>query len=204
MYNVVNFAGLVGSATPTTLTATGTPLWTANQWMGYTVKSGVNSGKVISNTPTVLTVAAWVGSTPAAAATYTISPTNLAPALELGIVGRGTGSGTATIGAGPNDCNAANYPVAGKFSEQVPTGVAPLISPARVLAAMVTAGESVLTVSATDGTPMVASTGSDVLCMQVLFTDHNAPLSLTTEDNQFNGANPGAYSTNINFVFDGQ
>ena len=32
----------------------------------------------------------------------------------------------------------------------------------------------------------------------------NRQASLTTEDNAYNGWNPGAYSTNVDFVFDGQ
>jgi hypothetical protein len=51
---------------------------------------------------------------------------------------------------------------------------------------------------------MVATTGLDVLCMQVTWTDGGAPPSLTTGDNAYNGATAGAYSSNINFTFDGQ
>jgi hypothetical protein len=69
---------------------------------------------------------------------------------------------------------------------------------------MLAAGETVSAVGAAVGTAMVATSGLDVLCMQVSWTDGGAPLSLTTQDNAYNGANAGAYSTNINFIFDGQ
>jgi predicted ribosomally synthesized peptide with SipW-like signal peptide len=201
-YSVVPFAGTVGSGSVTTLVDAGTPLWIVNQWQGYTASDGTNTSKVVSNTATTLTVSPVFGGTPSGP--YTITRTNLAPALNLGIVGKGTGTGTAGTGAGAHDCNLTNYALAGEFSEQVPSGSAPLISPARVLAPMLAVGQTINQVSATDGTVMVATTGSDILCMQVSWTDHLAPLSLTTEDNAYNGATPGAYSTNINFVFDGQ
>jgi predicted ribosomally synthesized peptide with SipW-like signal peptide len=202
VFSVVKFAGTVGGgATTTTITDAGAPAWTVNQWAGYTASAGANTSKIISNTATTLTVSPAFAGVPSG--TYTISPTNLAPALKLGIVGKGTGTAAASpplTGAGGTACNAANYASAAVFAEQA----AGTTSPARVLAAMVAAGETVSAVSATTGTSLAASTGVDVLCMQVSWTDGGAPLSLTTEDNAYNGATPGAYSTNINFFFDGQ
>ena len=98
MYNVVPFAGTVGSATVTTLTDAGAPAWTANQWAGDTASDGTNTSMVVSNTPTTLTVSPAFSAAPGGA--YTINRTNLAPALNLGIVGKGTGSGTAGYGCG--------------------------------------------------------------------------------------------------------
>jgi predicted ribosomally synthesized peptide with SipW-like signal peptide len=197
-YSVVNFASTVGSATATTLTDVGAAGWTVNQWAGYTATSGANTGKILSNTATVLTVGAWVGSTPTATVMYTISPTNLAPALNLGIVGRGAGTGTATTGLGGNNCNAVNYATAGVFGETA-VGAG---SPAKAVGLMSAAGAT-LSAAAT-GTPLVATTGTDVLCIQVSWTDGGIPGSLTTGDNAYNGAIAGAYSTNINFTFDGE
>jgi hypothetical protein len=67
---------------------------------------------------------------------------------------------------------------------------------------MLAVGETVSAVAT--GTAMVATTGLDVLCMQVSWTDGGAPPSLTTGDNAYNGATAGAFSTNVNFIFDGQ
>jgi hypothetical protein len=137
------------------------------------------------------------------AGTYTINPTNLTTALKLAIVGKGTGTATSsppTIGGGAGACSAANFAAGGVWQEQAASAT----SPARVSAAMVNAGETISTAGAATGTLMAATTGLDVLCMQVLWTDGGAPPTLTTGDNAFNGASAGAYSTNINFVFDGQ
>jgi predicted ribosomally synthesized peptide with SipW-like signal peptide len=197
-YSVVNFAGTVGSSTATTLTD-GTAAWTVNQWVGYTITSGTNTGKILSNTATVLTVSpAFAPGTPAAAAIYSISPTNLAPALNLGIVGRGAGTGTATTGLGGNNCNAINYAAAGVFAETA-VGAG---SPAKAVGLMAAIGATLS--SAATGTPMIALTGTDVLCIQVGWPDGGLPGSPTTGDNIYNGATAGAYSTNLNFTFDGQ
>ena len=201
VYSVVRYAGTVTAGATTTSLPDSAAAWTVNQWANYTVTAGANTSTVVSNTATTLTVSPAMAGVPSG--TYTISPTNLAPALNLGIVGKGTGTAAASpplTGAGATACNAANYASAAVFSEQA----AGATSPARVLAPMLAAGETVSAVGAAVGTAMVATTGLDVLCMQVSWTDGGAPLSLTTEDNAYNGANAGAYSTNINFIFDGQ
>jgi len=199
VYSVVNYAGTVTAGATTTSLPDTAAAWAVNQWANYTVTAGANTGVIVSNTATVLTVSPAMAGVPAG--TYTISPTNLAPALKLGIVGKGTGTAAASpplAGAGATNCNAANYATAAVWQEQV----AGAGSPARALAAMLAVGETVSTVAA--GTAMVATSGLDVLCMQVTWTDGGAPPTLTTGDNAYNGATAGAYSTNINFTFDGQ
>ena len=201
LYSVVNYAGTITAGASTTTFTDSAAAWTVNQWAGYTATQGANTGKIVSNTATVLTVSPAMAGTPAG--TYTISPTNLTSALKLAIVGKGTGTAAASpplAGAGATNCNAANFGNAAVWQEQA----AEANSPARAIASMLAGGETVSAVSAVNGTNMVATTGLDVLCMEVLWTDGGAPLSLTTEDNAFNGINAGAYSTNINFVFDGQ
>jgi predicted ribosomally synthesized peptide with SipW-like signal peptide len=207
-YSVVNFAGLVVSATNTSITTAGTP-WLADQYAGYTVTDGALTSKVVSNTTSTLTVSpAFGGATPtapSAADFYTITPTNLAPALSLGIVGKGA-LGTAavsppTTGVGVTGaCNALNYADSAVFTENAVS----LTSPFRALAPLNPAGETVLLLDGTHGAPMVATSGTDVLCMQVTWPDGGDPNGLTINDNAYNGAKAGAYSTNINFVFDGQ
>jgi predicted ribosomally synthesized peptide with SipW-like signal peptide len=201
-YNVVNYAGTpLGASSGTVLSDTNAS-WTPNQWTGYSVTAAVGgTQKIVSNTATSLTVVSFAGGNPPSG-TYTISPTNLAGTLNLGILGKGaSGTGTAGTGAAGTDCNAASYLAPGAIwlETAVTNG-----SPAKALGLLVPGGTTVLTLPGTGaGTPILAG-GNDILCMQVSWTDHNAPLSLTTEDNAFNGANHGAYSTNINFIFDGQ
>ena len=197
VYSVVRYAGTITAGASNTTFTDSAAAWTVNQWAGYTATQGANTGKVVSNTATVLTVSPAMAGTPAG--TYTISPTNLASALNLGIVGKGTGSASVSPPLA-SECNAAGYASALVFAEQA----AGANSPARVLAPMLAGGETVSAVSAVNGTAMVATTGKDVLCMKVSWTDGGAPASLTTEDNAYNGWNPGAYSTNVDFVFDGQ
>lgn len=61
----------------TTLTDTG-KAWVVNQWVGLVVTSGANTGTVLSNTATVITlVAAWAPGTPIAGAAYTIPATGV-------------------------------------------------------------------------------------------------------------------------------
>jgi predicted ribosomally synthesized peptide with SipW-like signal peptide len=200
LYRVVKFAGTAdGTSTVTTFVDLGAT-WTPNQWVGYTATQGANTGKVVSNTAGVLTVSPPMAGSPSG--TYTISPTNLAPALNLGIVGKGP-TGTASVSPPlASECTAAGYADGTLFAEQASGAT----SPARTLAPMLGAGETVSIVDGIGnlGTSMVATTGMDVLCMQVSWTDGGAPLSLTTQDNAFNGGNSGAYSTNIDFIFDGQ
>ncbi len=79
-------AGSGGSApTATTLTDSGSPGWTTDQWKGNVVVSGAVYGVILSNTSSVLTVDKWyvpatpggsAGTTPSASATYTIVPGN--------------------------------------------------------------------------------------------------------------------------------
>jgi hypothetical protein len=201
VYSVVNFAGTITAGASTTTFTDSAAGWTVNQWAGYTATQGANTGKIVSNTATVLTVSPAMAGTPAG--TYTISPTNLTAALKLAIVGKGTGTAAASpplTGGGGTACSAANFGNAAVWQEQAASAT----SPARVIAPMLAVGETITTAGAATGTSMVATTGLDVLCMEVLWTDGGAPLSLTTEDNAYNGANAGAYATNINFVFDGQ
>ena len=201
LYSVVRYAGAVTAGSTTTTLPDTAATWAVNQWAGYTATAGVNTAKIVSNTATVLTVSPAFAGAPSG--TYTISPTNLASALKLAIVGKGTGTAAASpplSGAGATNCNAANFANAAVWQEQAASAT----SPARALASMLAIGETITTAGAATGTSMVATTGLDVLCMQVLWTDGGAPLSLTTEDNAYNGANAGAYSTNVNFTFDGQ
>jgi predicted ribosomally synthesized peptide with SipW-like signal peptide len=199
VYSVVKYAGTVTAGATTTSLPDSAAAWTVNQWANYTVTAGANTSTVVSNTATTLTVSPAMAGVPSG--TYTITPSNLAPALKLGIVGKGTGTAAASpplTGAGATACNAANYASAAVFSEQA----AGAGSPARALASMLAVGETVSAVAT--GTAMVATTGLDVLCMQVSWTDGGAPPSLTTGDNAYNGATAGAFSTNVNFIFDGQ
>jgi hypothetical protein len=200
LYSVVKWAGTVGAAPSTTSITEAATGWTVNQWAGYTVTAGANTGPIVSNTATTLTISPAMAGVPSG--TYTISPTNLTSALKLAIVGKGAGTASASppLTTGAGGCSAANFATAGVWAEQA----ASTTSPARVLAPMLAIGETITTAGAATGTTMVATTGLDVLCMQVLWTDGGAPGSLTTGDNAFNGANAGAYSTNVNFIFDGQ
>jgi predicted ribosomally synthesized peptide with SipW-like signal peptide len=200
LYSIVKYAGTITAGATTTTFTDSTATWAVNQWVGYTATQGANTGKIVSNTATVLTVSPAMGGTPTG--TYTISPTNLTSALKLAIVGKGTGTAAASppLSSGATGCTSANFANAAIWQEQA----ASTTSPARTIAPMLAIGETITTAGAATGTSMVATTGLDVLCMQVLWTDGGAPLSLTTEDNAFNGANAGAYSTNVNFTFDGQ
>ncbi|HYR15767.1 MAG TPA: hypothetical protein VEQ67_16360, partial [Mycobacterium sp.] len=199
VYSVVKYAGTVTAGATTTSLPDSAAVWTVNQWANYTVTAGANTSTVVSNTATTLTVSPAFAGVPAG--TYNITPTNLAPALKLGIVGKGTGTAAASpplTGGGATACSAANYASAAVWQEQA----AGAGSPARALASMLAVGETVSAVAT--GTAMVATTGLDVLCMQVSWPDGGAPPSLTTGDNAYNGATAGAFSTNVNFVFDGQ
>jgi predicted ribosomally synthesized peptide with SipW-like signal peptide len=201
LYSIVRYAGSITAGATTTTFTDSTATWAVNQWVGYTATQGANTGTVVSHTASVLTVGSAMGGAPVG--TYTISPTNLASALKLAIVGKGTGTAAASpplSGAGALNCNAANFANAAVWQEQAASAT----SPARPIAPMLAIGETITTAGAATGTSMVATTGLDVLCMEVLWTDGGAPGSLTTGDNAFNGANAGAYSTNINFTFDGQ
>jgi hypothetical protein len=53
------FTGTVKARTGTTLEPAGAPTWTEAQFVGQDVYSGSVVGTVVSNTPTVLTVARW-------------------------------------------------------------------------------------------------------------------------------------------------
>jgi hypothetical protein len=201
LYSVVKYAGTVTAGATTTSLPDTAAAWSVNQWANYTVTAGANTGVIVSNTATVLTVSPAMAGVPAG--TYTISPTNLTSALKLAIVGKGTGTAAASpplVGVGATTCNAANFGTAAVWQEQAASAT----SPARVSAAMLAVGEVITTAGAATGTLMAATSGLDVLCMQVLWTDGGAPPSLTTGDNAYNGATAGAYSTNINFTFDGQ
>jgi predicted ribosomally synthesized peptide with SipW-like signal peptide len=197
LYSIVRYAGAITAGATSTTFTDSAATWTVNQWVGYTATQGANTGKVVSNTATVLTVGSAMTGTPAG--TYTISPTNLAPALQLGIVGKGTGSASASPPLA-SDCTVGNFGNAAVWQEQAASAT----SPARPIAPMLAVGQTISTAGAATGTTMVATTGLDVLCMQVSWPDGGAPLSLTTQDNAFNGGTAGAYSTNINFTFDGQ
>lgn len=92
----VGFAGTASSGTAptaTVLTDSGTPGWTANQWVGARVVCGGVWGNIVSNTTTALTVDRWyapatpggaAGATPAASAAYVILDGN-APSWFVGI-----------------------------------------------------------------------------------------------------------------------
>jgi hypothetical protein len=194
-YLVANYAGSTTSA-PTTTTVTDTgAAWTPNQWVNYSVTIGGSTAKIVSNTGTVLTVSPAFSSAPASGVYY-ISPTNLAPALQLAIVGKGTGSGTATTA----DCNLANF-----GSTTLWQDVNIQVTPTNMSAG----GATILDVTQPAGTgagvPRALLSGaSDVLCIQVKWPDGGAPPSLTGGDNAFNGATAGGYATVLNFAFDGQ
>jgi predicted ribosomally synthesized peptide with SipW-like signal peptide len=187
VYSVVNYGGTVASGSTTTLVDASA--WTINQWVGYTATAGANTSQIVSNTATTLTVSPAFAGVPSGV--YSISPTNLAPALTLGIVGRAV----AVAGAAPTvlECS-TNYANAGIYTQVIRAAAAISSAPTPPL---------VLDV-ATSPYTIAPTTGADVLCMQVSFTDHGAPGSLTTGDNIYNGATAGAFSTNINFTFDGQ
>jgi predicted ribosomally synthesized peptide with SipW-like signal peptide len=142
---------------------------------------------------------------------------NLATALKLGIIGKGSGTADETAA----DCSAAQWGDATKWPERVletPEG-------------MTNAGRTIVnytwtTQPTTDGAytnaeagashflplhPSVddagAATGDglaiDVLCITVQFPDAGAPGSLSTGDNAWNGSAPTSYDTIVVFTFDG-
>ena len=125
--------------------------------------------------------------------TTTTTGTNLAPGLDLAIVGKGTGTGTKTnTTLNATACNATTFGTAAVWSEQT----------IRVNAAMVAAGETIVPV-ASSTLLLPAVNGLDILCMKVTFHDSGAPLSLTTQDNFYNNVTIGATNTTVAFVFDG-
>jgi predicted ribosomally synthesized peptide with SipW-like signal peptide len=125
--------------------------------------------------------------------TTTTSGTNLAPALDLAIVGKGTGTGTKTTTANnATSCNATSFASSTVWSEQSIRTAAPLVSAGQTIVAV---GSSTLNLAAVSGV--------DILCMQVTFHDHGAPGSLTTGDNVYNDTTIDHTNTTVNFVFDG-
>jgi hypothetical protein len=198
-YSVAKWASKAGSgSTTTSLVDTGaTPTWGNLVNYSVTMLTGGDAGqttKITAQGTNTLTLSPALTAAPAANDVYYVTPSNLAPALQLGIVGKGAGTAAASppTTSGANACNAANYGTAGIFGEAI-----------RTPALMASAGETVVNV-ATSTYNLVATSGLDVLCVQVTWPDGGAPPSLTTGDNAYNGATAGAYATTLNFVFDGQ
>jgi predicted ribosomally synthesized peptide with SipW-like signal peptide len=123
----------------------------------------------------------------------TTTGTDLTPALDLAIVGKGTGSGTKTTTAtNATACNATTFGSALVWSEQT----------IRTAAPMDPLGQTIVPV-ATSTLNLAAATGVDILCMQVTFHDNGLPGSLTTGDNVYNDTTIGHTNATVNFVFDG-
>jgi predicted ribosomally synthesized peptide with SipW-like signal peptide len=146
----------------------------------------------------------------------TTASSNLATALQLGIVGKGSGTADFTT-----DCVSGQWADAAVWKERVQA----------TPVTMTNAGTTIVdytwtTAPTTDGAyttaeaaashylpmhpgvdPAGAATGdalaTDVLCIQIKFPDAGAPGSLTTGDNQWNGSSPTSYDTTVLFTFDG-
>jgi hypothetical protein len=147
--------------------------------------------------------------------TTTTGAANLATALKLGIVGKGSGSAAAT------DCASGDWGDAAVWKERI------LATPE----AMTNAGRTIVdhtwvAAPTTDGDytgaeaaashylplhPGVDDTGaatgdalaSDMLCIQVQFPNGGMPADLVSGDNAWNGATPTDFDTTIVFTFDG-
>ncbi len=135
------------------------------------------------------------------------SATDLAGALQIGIVGSGEASGTATT-----DCvsGASGYGSATKFPEQIlALGAMTVGGPASPVV------DSSKTAEASFGVFSSGDNGSkslaiqhgttDILCLQIYFPN-GAPGTPdgNTGDNAWNGSTNGTYGTTLVFTFDGR
>ncbi len=129
--------------------------------------------------------------------------------LKIRLVGRGSGAGVNA------DCLSGSFTDVTKWNEQIEPALA-------TLAATHTSVGSTSTVAAiTDGAWVAGDTtagaylpldhsgaasglDTDVLCVLVTFPDAGAPSSLTTEDNTYNAATAGTWSTTLVFTLDGR
>lgn len=141
----------------------------------------------------------------------TAGSSDLTPVLQIALVGRGSGNGAYA------DCQAgaSNFGSSTKWVERIAPTLATLQAAQTYVSATSTvAPQTPGAWGATDTTNNAhlvmehsgASSGldTDILCVEVKWPDGGLPTSLTTEDNQYNAASAGTWSTTIVFTFDGQ
>jgi predicted ribosomally synthesized peptide with SipW-like signal peptide len=129
--------------------------------------------------------------------------------LKISLVGRGSGAGVNA------DCLSTSFTDVTKWKEQIAPTLATMaashtfvnsasttgpITDGAWVAGDTTAGAYL----ALDHTGATSGLDTDVLCVEVNFPDAGAPLSLTTEDNTYNDASAGTWSTTLVFTLDGQ
>jgi predicted ribosomally synthesized peptide with SipW-like signal peptide len=136
------------------------------------------------------------------------STPDLANALQMGIVGRGSASATTSAA----DCTPAGFVDAPTWPERIlavaamtPAGPTAVVD--YTLAAAPTGGDGAFAFGdvATSSLPLLHS-ATDMLCLQVKFPDDltlGAPDGIT-HDNAWNGVTNSTYSTTLVFTFNGQ
>jgi predicted ribosomally synthesized peptide with SipW-like signal peptide len=129
--------------------------------------------------------------------------------LTIALVGRGSGAGVNA------DCLSTSFTDTTLWSEQIAPSLATLAAShtyvdATSVVAPTTPGEWVAGDTVAGAHIVLEHAGvannldEDVMCVQVQFPDGGAPGSLTTDDNAFNDAAAGTWSTTIVFTFDGE